>query len=45
MSRWHTRANLILLLELIIDIKTEEIPGCNTEELYKKSFQNQIICF
>ena len=44
---WESRANLILLLEVYHWHKsnTEEGPGWNPEELHKKSFQNQIVCF
>ena len=47
MSYQHTRANLILLLEAYHwhKSKREEVSGWNPEELHKKSFQNQIICF
>ena len=47
MSHQDTRANFILLLEAYHwhKSKTEEVPGRNPEELYKKSFLNQIVCF
>ena len=47
MSHQHTRTNLILLLEACHwhKSKTEEVPGRNPEELYKKFFLNQIVCF